>query len=459
MSESSRLSNRLSRLLAPIRNRGHEEFKAPSLGQIVETALFLRVVAAIAVEWYIRRGGSDRICLFPDAEYYWSLATTIRQGAPYQVIEWGDIPHFALRTPGYPAFLAACRMLLGDHPQGARLVQAGLGALCVWLVFRLSQQVLGGSERLEERMNEGSWSVPLIAAALAAFHPYNIIMSVLILSEAVFVPLMLAALWGLAMLWKDVASGRTAETPRHLLLALGIGAAGGAAILVRPSWSLFVPVVLTVHLWIGIRSCDRPILPTIRITGVIVLGCVLVMCPWWIRNGRVLGRFVPTALWMGASLYDGLNPGATGASNMDFLARPEFWPLDEVDQDHRLVQRAIDFVGEHPGRTLALAVIKLGRFWSPWPNAAGIRSLPLALASTAVVAPLLAFLALGLWLRRHDLKVWVLLAGPLLYFCALHLIFASSARYRIPGEVPALGLAALGLSRAAEMVREQPRRD
>ena len=40
--------------------------------------------------------------------------------------------------------------------------------------------------------------------------------------------------------------------------------------------------------------------------------------------------------------------------------------------------------------------------------------------------------------------VWIVLGGPVLYFCALHLVFASSMRYRIPGEMPALGLAAIG---------------
>ena len=88
-------------------------------------------------------GPRPRICVFPDAEYYWALAGTIREGTLYEIVEWGDIPHFALRTPGYPVFLAACRTLLGEHPMGVRLVQAGLGVVTVWLVYQLTREVTG----------------------------------------------------------------------------------------------------------------------------------------------------------------------------------------------------------------------------------------------------------------------------------------------------------------------------
>ena len=91
-----------------------------------------------------------------------------------------------------------------------------------------------------------------------------------------------------------------------------------------------------------------------------------------------------------------------------------------------------------------LAIIKLGRYWSPWPNAEGFRSPLLAVAGAAVEIPVFGLILLGAWDRRRDCRVWALLAGPLLYFCAIHLVFASSMRYRIPGEMPALGLAAMG---------------
>jgi 4-amino-4-deoxy-L-arabinose transferase-like glycosyltransferase len=404
------------------------------LTRIVELALFLRVLAACAVERQIRRWQPGSVCLFPDAEYYWSLAGTIRAGTLYEIVEWGDIPHFALRTPGYPLFLAACRSVLGDVPLGVRAVQAGLGAVTVWLVYRLAREVLGRNE---------STAVPLIAAILAAVHPYFVAMSALVLSEAVFVPLMLASLWGMAVLWSKEGGGSMSI---RIAAAFGVGAASGAAILVRPSWAMFVPAMLGI--WIVAQSREKSRrMPTLRDALVIVLGLAVVMGPWWVRNARVLGKLVPTAVWMGASLYDGLNPRATGASDMSFLKDPEIWPRDELDQDAELTRRAVAFVKDRPGRALELAVVKLGRFWSPWPNAEGFRSPALTVVSAIVVVPVFVCLAIGLYRRRGDVRAWVLLAGPLAYFCALHMVFASSMRYRIPAEVPAMALAAVGVAR------------
>jgi hypothetical protein len=422
---------------------------APLLGRLLELAFFLRVSAAVGVEWYVRRTGLPRVCVFPDAEYYWLLAGTIREGRVYEIVEWGDIPHFALRTPGYPLFLAVSRALLGERPLGARLVQAALGTLSVWLVYHLTRELM--VDRGPRPAGTRSM-VPLIAAFLTAVHPFFIGMSVLLLSEAVFVPLMVAALWGLAVAWNRISSGSPMGLAKGLLLPLAIGAANGAAILVRPSWALFIPVMIGGLMvgTIGSPGLRRArAMAAARISGVIVLGLVAVMAPWWVRNARVFGRFVPTAIWMGASLYDGLNPAATGASNMDFLADPEVWPLDELNQDRRLTRWALEFARDQPGRVVTLAIRKLGRYWSPWPNVDTAPFWPASVASGVVMVPLLGFMVLGLWDRRFDARAWVLLAGPILYFCVVHLVFASSMRYRIPGEFPAMGLAAAGLARSA----------
>ncbi len=410
-----------------------------SLALILEWSLGVRVLAADVLDWFTQRKGV--LCVFPDSLYYWMLAGTIRDGSTYEVVEWGDIPHFALRTPGYPLFLAACRALFGDRTLMVRLVQAGLGVVSVWLVYRLSTRVAA------DKANTRLWTTPLVAAALTAIDPYLVATAVFLLSEALFVPLMLASLWGLAALWQQ---GDQKPSRWSWAQALGTGFASGAAVLVRPSWVLFIPAML--FAWV-IGSGRERRKGALRGALLVVIGVIIVMAPWWVRNARIYGRFVPTAIWMGASLYDGLNPHATGASDMTFLAETEFWPLDEETQDALLRQRAWEFVREQPRRALWLAVVKLARYWSPWPNADSFQRPVVTMLSAIYTLPLYGLLAVGFWDRRRDFRALVLLAGPLLYFCALHLLFASSMRYRIPAAVPSIVLMAMGLNRLLDRGR------
>jgi 4-amino-4-deoxy-L-arabinose transferase-like glycosyltransferase len=446
---------------------------------LLELALALRVLAAEAVEWYVRRGGPDRLCLFPDTDIYWELACAIRAGTPYQIVEWGDIPHFALRTPGYPIVLAVCQAVFGERTLAVRLVQAVLGTFSVYLVYRFMSELLPRAERTPsgtgmpgpERYagwgrgvlsgrgpssGRSASKAPLFAAVLAALHPYSIFMSAILLSEAVFVPLLLATLWGLAVLWprrlcatdsgpslqEGCAAGRPITAIKAALVSLGSGAAAGTAVLVRPSCTLFLPAALAI--WAVAHLRARRVGDAARGAAIFLVGTTLVLCPWWIRNAQVYGRFVPTALWLGASLYDGLNPQATGKSDMSFLEDADIWPLDEEDQDAELSRKAVRFARENPGRTLALAIVKFGRFWSPWPNAEGIGSWPIMVAGAAIELPLFGLFALGAWNRRRDLRAWTLSAGPVLYFSVVHLFFASSMRYRLPGEMAAFAVAAFG---------------
>lgn len=414
---------------------------------VLELALALRVLAANAVELLVRRGQGQQLCLFPDTKIYWGLAQTIYLGAPYEYVEFTDIPHFAVRTPGYPLFLAVCHATVGERTLAVRLAQAIIGSLSVYVVYLLAREIGG----LEDRELAGSgfaaqrWSGSLVAAAIAAINPYYVLGSSILLSEAIFQLLMLVVLWGWAVLWRGSVTSFIARPWTQYLAAIGCGFMAGAALLVRPSWGLFVLAAL-VALAAG-RAWEGRASAAARGTVLCTLGIVLVMSPWWARNGQIYGKFVPTALWLGASLYDGLNPNTSGASNMSFLADPVIWPLDELDQDTELMRRAVTFVEEHPSQTLTLAMIKFARYWSPWPNADALRSPLLAVVGAVVELPIFALMAIGAWSGRRDPRAVVLLASPLFYFCALHLIFASSMRYRMPPEMPALGLTAIAWNR------------
>jgi 4-amino-4-deoxy-L-arabinose transferase-like glycosyltransferase len=395
---------------------------------ILAVALGLRVVAAVVVTRFAERNG--KLCVFGDTKIYWDLAAAIVAGKPYVVYQFGS-PHFALRTPGYPLFLAACREVFGANLLAVRLVQAVLGTASVWLVGKLTRSVITAG-------HSSVASLSLAAMALAAVHPYVVAMSALVLSEATFLPLMLLGLWGLSSLWREPGPSRP------WLVAIGTGLAMGGAILSRPSWALFMPVVLASWV-VGSKPGSRA--RALQNALIVALATASLLAPWWVRNERVIGRFVPTALWVGASLYDGIGPQANGSSEMEFVNAPDVRALGEVEQDAVFRQRSLSFARSHPGRVLELAAIKFGRFWSPWPNADTLQGPGLALASALVTIPVFVLMALGVWDRRGDLRALVLLLGPLLYFCLLHMVFVSSIRYRIPGEVPALGLASLGLSR------------
>ncbi len=397
-------------------------------------AFGLRVAAAFAVQWYADRNKTP--CVFGDTAIYRDLAAALVEGRPYRVDQW-DVPHVALRTPGYPAFLALCRLLFGPGLLPARIVQALLGTLSVGLVGLLATCFAS-----EDRRGSTAWW----AACLAALDPYLIVLSALALSEALFLPLMMGSLWAITATWPARREdwGKTEAADKPVRLAALAGLLMGLAVLTRPSWLAYVAALLVIRVVCGGRGELRR---SLRISGVMALVFGLVMLPWWVRNGSELGRFVPTALWVGASLYDGISPTADGSSEMSFLDAPDVRALSEVEQDRELRSRSLAFARSHPGRVLELAWIKAGRFWSPWPNAASLTSPLVAVVSMAATLPVFALVGWGAWLRRGDPRTWAVLLGTLVVFFGLHLVFVSSVRYRAPGMAPAAVLAGVSLAR------------
>ena len=246
--------------------------------------------------------------------------------------------------------------------------------------------------------------IALVAAAWTAIDPYTIGMSVLLLSEALFIPFMLIGLWGLAAVWDDrkVDEGPLPAGEGLLKLArpILVGLLTAAAVLTRPSWLPFVACAEGARM---VFSREKMIGKLCETTLILSSFCVL-MFPWWFRTVRATGRFAPTAIWVGASLYDGLNPAATGASDMRFLDRPEFRSLGETEQDEALRHAALDFARTNPTKVVRLAMVKFGRFWSPWPNDSNLSSPLVALASSLAVLPGFAFAAFGLWESRRDAR-------------------------------------------------------
>ena len=219
-----------------------------------------------------------------------------------------------------------------------------------------------------------------------------------------------------------------------------------AAVYCRPSWLYFVPFALVLDVFAENRLKTHFKSAEYRQKcveyGTILLIFVLAMSPWWMRNEQITGRFVATSLQMGPSLYDGLNPNADGSSQMDFVDRfreeertdPSGDPRETYEWrvDQRMKREAVQWARQNPGRVIELAGIKFVRFWNFWPNEPSFSSFPVRLLIFVTYAPLLIGAIGGIWWTWRRGFVFWLCWIPAVYFTALHLIFVSSLRYRVP---------------------------
>lgn len=406
------------------------------LAALLACALLLRLVAAVAVQQWVE-STPGRLCLIAgDAEGYWALARTLVHDGKFEIY---DPPRQILRMPGFPLWLAAGMTLFGDHVLWHRIGLALAGTAACGLVGLLGRLLAGET-------------AGLVAGWLAALSPPLILVSVLILSETLFAATLTGNLVLLALLWKNLTSTPLPAPTSHLLgLAFTAGLAGAVATLVRPTWLPFVPAC---GLLLALQGLKGPGRRELLCSLTLCLGLAAGMAPWVLRNARVTGRLVVTTLWAGPSLYDGLNPQATGESDMQFIETDGLYQtLSEYDADRHYKQAAIDFARQHPLRAIELGFIKFARFWNPFPNASQFGSLATRLGLAVWSVPLMLTAALGAWFARRNLPLLVLSLGPVLFLTAVHVVFIGSVRYRLPAEYPLLVCSAIGLQRLAIAAR------
>jgi hypothetical protein len=406
-------------------------------------ACLLRLGAA--AYWQQTAAAEGRLFRLGDSHSYWVLASQLGQGLPY---EYGSSESRIFRAPLYPLVLAPLTRFQDELSAvwWARAIGCLLGTLSVGLVGWLAWRLAGKS-------------AALIATGLAAVYPSAVGMSIVVLSEAVFMPLMLGYLLAWQAAWVET---RNQQRWAYGLLA---GALAGAAVLARPSWLLFAPFVWGLGM---LTSADRWRHTVIFIAT--LLGLSVVMSPWWIRNALITGRFVPTTLQVGPSLLDGLHPGASGASDegMAFMQAiiAEQMAADQVQLNNpqppqsaplvstleyrinaRAQQVAMQWALQNPGETLVLAWRKFLRIWSLWPDGGDASSTPIRLALTLSSFSILLLACRFSFVQpRPGGWFYAILWLPSLYFTLLHMVFVGSIRYREPALLVLVAAAASALA-------------
>ncbi|MEK0425165.1 MAG: hypothetical protein RJB11_1256 [Planctomycetota bacterium] len=434
---------------------------------IVGFAIVLRMIAAVV--WQFQCEAVDKTLRFGDSYSYWTIARNLVVDGQYQ---FGSSESKIFRAPVYPMVLAPfawCEHSLGGgFPQwpfvlAARLLGCLLGGFVVWLVMRWTRDIAG---------EVASRCSGLFAASYCG----AVGMSIFVLSEAVATPLIVLSMW---LLWRSTKGSNEDQTFGGYGLTVGSGIAFALACLARPSWGLW-PLVAFPFLLIASKASSLRELRQRVFSGIVFLVVVvLAMAPWWVRNYRITGKFVPTTLQVGASLYDGWHAGASGSSdeNMDFsmqtmnrIVQEESMLANRKEQvestlewriDRRLHKEAWDWAWENPSDVLKLGLIKFRKTWSPVPQARELSNRWVRWWEAFSYVLIVILSALGIYRLRGDRKrladgLWMAL--PCVYLAVLHMVFVGSVRYRQPGVLVLCGLAGIGLA-SLWLKKDRERRD
>jgi Dolichyl-phosphate-mannose-protein mannosyltransferase len=441
---------------------------------VILLALLIRIAAAF--QWQHQVNQEAKIFRFGDSESYWVLASKIADGQPY---DYAGETSRIFRAPLYPLFLAAATYL--DDRTGvmlARLMGAFVGSLTVGLIAIAAQRLAGKT-------------AGLCAGVLAAFYPGAIGMSIFILSEAIFCPLMLLSI----IAW----NGRK---DRWWYGGLS-GIACGLACLARPSlflWPIFLAILSygyalrasfllsppkatsgSENSWLSRFDSggvsNRFIASSLSLLA-FAIGMVIIMSPWWYRNYTITQRFVPTTLQVGASLYDGWHAGASGGSDegMAFVV-PFAEQLRREEQESendsnaskanslndtfewrlndRLFKAALNWANQNRSDACQLALIKFKKMWNPWPTAKEVGGMGVRISESVAYVVIVVCACVGLCIAREQNETKWSYALPIFYFAALHLVFASSVRYRQPAILVLCVVAGIGAAWMLEQIANQ----
>jgi hypothetical protein len=361
---------------------------------------------------------------FGDAPAYLSAARTLVETGSYP----RETDYHSFRAPGYPVFLVAAT--LGDPSRVvlAKLANAVLGAAGAVLLAALSA-------RLFRRR-----PVALATGAVAAIDPALVFTSTDIQSEPLFILFLLAAAFLLSV---------CLDRPSSNAGVLSGGALALAA-LTRPTAMALVP-------FLAAPLSDRrwPMRVRAHLAGSTLLGFVLLIAPWTIRNALVYGELVPVSDLGAVNLYLGNSDLMARFYGIRTRAEYAAWILEmkrTTEEKHALLEKqgivspsqrsraylemALAERDRNPAATPALWRHKLWDWLRPYPN-------PLFWPRPIVIAVGVFYVALYVLAARGLIQsprpgASLLAAAVLVVSLLAHLPFVVVWRYRIPFWDPVL---------------------
>jgi 4-amino-4-deoxy-L-arabinose transferase-like glycosyltransferase len=387
--------------------------------------LLLLSATALAIRlFYIFVIAPEPIGVGGDASFYHSAANLIAQGHFFYRRIFSHTYPTALHPPLYSILLAPVALVGGVHLLPQRLVGLLLGSVNVGLIGVLGRRISGGER------------VGLIASAIAAVYPPFITADGSIMSEPLYVFLLVVAL-----LLATQLIGRPA-----VARAAAIGVVIGLGVLTRTEAILWLPFLAWPAVWKGGWK------PLVAATA----AALIVVSPWVIRNEVVFHKLELAAntdtVIPAANCHQTYYGNDIGWWSLRCLARAR--------THHQLLigdanpSPGIHYAENHPARAVLVAGVRLLRtfsFWQPlrigndeprrkWFDALGL----------VIYYPLLVLAAIGLY--RLPGRRWLLLA-PVWTAAIVGATGWGDSRFRIGADVAIVVLGAYAIAAFSERRR------
>jgi len=253
--------------------------------------------------------------------------------------------------PVYPLLLALVYGMFGLKSYGMVILvlHTLLGAASAVFAYKTGEILFG----------KGYAWIPYV---LTVAYPPFAFWRMYVLTETIYVFMVTLVLYYMARCAHEV------ERPKLRTLVI-LGLVIGISNLVRPLMLLYFPILGLWLWWINRWRLKR----ALRYFSIIVIMTVVVMSPWWIRNGIRYHQFIAVSNYGAYEFYLGNNP-LTVTDSYFYFTQPSFDPatkariekLPVLEQEKEYKKLAESYIIQHPIKFLKRTLAKeTNLFWQP----------------------------------------------------------------------------------------------
>jgi len=371
---------------------------------------------------------------FSDTRHYDRAARNLLQGEGFG--EKYD------RSPLYPLFMAGVYGLLGTSFVAMRIVEALLGVLLCYLIFRIG-------ERLFDR------KVALVAAAIAAIFPHFLLIVGILYPTNLFTVLIAASIFFLL-------HGDEHHSFGYYALSGGLA---GAATLTTPALFFALPFWF-LWLLVGAKQGGGY---RVASAALFLILFAAVLTPWTLRNYQKYDRFVLVRPVPHTAFPDleNVDSHKTQIEN-GFNETTEYLKAHPTGTDEDAIPNIMKKYLNHPVESIQYSITELGHFWSLYPDRLDTKNKNyvkevkekdsrivsakpsgfwrlVKIGSIAVMLPTFLFAVIGLVSTHPFRRKKILILLTILAISFGYSLIVAEVRYRIPLEPYILMFTAAGL--------------